>query len=67
MSLSEPFSFTEGDGFVGLEEEAPFDAIHVGAAAESYQNSQTFQKKKIFKSFSILNLIFDCLQRSRKL
>jgi protein-L-isoaspartate(D-aspartate) O-methyltransferase len=24
----------EGDGFVGLEDEAPFDGIHVGAAAE---------------------------------
>lgn len=35
-----------GDGWVGLPEEAPFDAIHVGAAAENIPEALVSQLKE---------------------
>jgi len=36
-------SFQEGDGWNGLKSEAPFDAIHVGAAAEDFPTKLLMQ------------------------
>lgn len=44
--------FIQGDGRDGCPEEAPFDCIHVGAAAETMPNQVFGMRPNHFKSFS---------------